>query len=129
MCRSLRGVMRYRLVLLVASLLLLMSHLVNASPSTTRISQFSNDKISVWETIIYPNANQVLKMHRHEHDRVVVALSNGLLKITNDKGKVHYLKLEKNKAYYLTKDVPNEIHNDQNMSSHPIKVLVIELKS
>lgn len=121
--------MRYRLMLLVASLFLSMSHLSCASPSTTRISQFSNDKVSVWETVIYPNANQVLKMHRHEHDRVVVALSNGLLKITNDKGKVHYLKLEKNKAYYLTKDVPNERHNDENMSSHPIKVLVIELKS
>lgn len=98
-------------------------------PTTKRIAQFSNTKVSVWETIIYPSANQALKMHRHEYDRVVVALSDGLLKITNDKGKVHYLKLEKNKAYYLAKDVPNETHNDQNMSPYPIKVLVIELKT
>lgn len=99
------------------------------SSTTTRIAQFSNDKVSVWETVIYPSANQVLKMHRHEHDRVLVAFSDGLLKITNDKGKVHYLKLEKNKAYYLTKDIPNELHNDQNMLFHPIKVLVVELKN
>jgi len=67
-------------------------------------------------------------MHRHEHDRVVVAFSDGLLKITNDKGKVHYLKLEKDKGYYLARDVPGELHSDENMSLRPIKVLVIELR-
>ena len=119
-----------RLIMLAIVALFLMNSIANASSSkTTRIAQFSNDKVSVWETVIYPSANQVLKMHRHDHDRVVVAFSNGLLKITNDKGKVHYLKLEKNKAYYLTKDIPNELHSDQNMSSHPIKVLVVELKN
>jgi len=121
--------MQYHWIILTV-LLFFMASLSKADPSTTRrIAQFSNDKVSVWETVIYPNANQLLKMHRHEHDRVVVALSGGLLKITNDKGKVHYLKFEKDKAYYLTKDSPDELHNDQNMSSHPIKVLVIELKS
>ena len=122
--------MQYRLIILAIFSFFLMNSISSAGPSTTtRIAQFSNDKVSVWETVIYPSANQVLKMHRHEHDRVVVAFSDGLLKITNDKGKVHYLKLEKNKAYYLTKDIPNELHNDQNMSSHPIKVLVVELKN
>jgi hypothetical protein len=94
---------------------------------TGRIPQFSNDRVSVWETIIYPSEHQVLKMHRHEHDRVLVSFDDGLLKITNDKGKVHYLKLQKNKSYYLTKDIPNELHSDQNMSGHAIKVLVVEL--
>ena len=72
--------------------------------STARISLFSNDKTNVWKTIIYPASTQSLTMHRHDYDRVVVALSSGLLKITNNKGKIHYLKLEKNQAYYLTKD-------------------------
>jgi hypothetical protein len=122
--------MKYCFVILTIFSFFLISNISNAaSPATTRIPQFSNDNVSVWETIIYPSTNQALKMHRHEHDRVVVALSDGLLKITNDQSKVHYFKLEKNKPYYLTKDVPNELHNDQNMSSHPIKVLVIELKN
>jgi len=113
--------------MLVVSLFFL-SNISNATSSATaRIPQFSNDKVSVWETIIYPSKNQVLKMHRHEHDRVVVAFNDGLLKVINDKGKVHYLKFAKNKAYYLTKDIPDELHNDQNMSPYPIKVLVIEL--
>jgi hypothetical protein len=100
-----------------------------STPTTTRTPQFSNSQVSVWETIIYPSANQELKMHRHDHDRVLVAFNDGSLKIANDKGKVHYLTLEKNKSYYLTKDIPNELHSDQNMSSHPIKVLVIELNN
>jgi hypothetical protein len=119
--------MLYRLIILsICSCFLL--NIANAA-ETARTTQFSNNKVSVWETVIYPGANQVLKMHRHEHDRVVVAFNDGLLKITNDKGKVHYLKLAKNKAYYLSKNVPNELHNDQSMSSHPIKVMVIELKN
>jgi beta-alanine degradation protein BauB len=122
--------MRYRLIILAVFSFFLLGNISNATSSTTsRTPQFSNDKVSVWETVIYPNANQVLKMHRHEHDRVIVAFSDGLLKITNDKGRVHYLKLKKNKAYYLTKDVPNELHKDQNMSSHFIKLLVVELKN
>ncbi len=121
--------MQYHLAILVTLAFLLTNSISStAASATTRVAQFSNKKISVWETVIYPSKNQVLKMHRHEHDRVVVALNDGLLKITNDKARVHYLKLEKNKAYYLTKDIPRELHKDQNMSSHPIKVLVIELK-
>jgi hypothetical protein len=119
--------MQFRLILMV-SLFSLMSSMSYATSSvTTRIPQFSNDKVSAWETIIYPGKTQILKMHRHERDRIVVAFNNGLLKITNDQGKSHYLKLEKNKAYFLKKDSRNERHIDQNLSSHVIKVLVIEL--
>lgn len=94
---------------------------------TVRIPQLSNKEVSVWTTVIYPNKKQILKMHRHEHNRVIVALDNGLLKVVNNKGKEHFLKLEKDKAYYLSKDVPGELHTDENMSNHPIKVVVIEL--
>lgn len=122
--------MQYRFIIFTILSFFLLNNISNAMTSTTeRIAQFSNDKVTVWETVIYPSANQILKMHRHEHNRVLVAFNDGLLKITNDKGKIHYLKLEKNKSYYLTKDIPNELHNDQNMSSQPIKLLVIELKN
>ncbi|WP_454782939.1 hypothetical protein [Legionella sp. WA2022007384] len=94
---------------------------------TVRTPQLSNKEVSVWTTVIYPNKKHSLKMHRHEHNRVIVALDNGLLKVVNNKGKEHFLKLEKDKAYYLSKDVPGELHTDENMSNHPIKVVVIEL--
>jgi hypothetical protein len=97
------------------------------TPTTKRDVQFSNQQVAVWRTIIYPASHQVLPMHRHDHNRVLVALTDGVLKITNDKGKVHYLSLKKDHAYYLTKDAPNEVHMDENVAHHPIKVMVIEL--
>ena len=96
---------------------------------TTRVTQFSNEQVHVWKTVIYPSAKQALKMHRHEYDRVMIALDDGLLKITNDKGKVHYLKFTKNKAYFLAKDVANELHRDENMTGHPIQVMIVELQN
>ncbi len=110
-------------------LFIFMTSLSAATLTTLRIPQLSNDKVNVWETIIYPNTTQALKMHRHEYNRVVIALTDGVLKVTSDKGKVHYLKFAKGKAYYLTKDVPGELHTDENISHHPIKVFVIELKN
>ncbi len=100
-----------------------------SAKETTRVPEFSNDKARVWKTVIYPSSKQKLSMHRHEFDRVVVALSNGTLKITNKQGKTHYMKLKKNHAYYLEKDPPSELHNDVNVGKHPITVMVIELKS
>lgn len=95
---------------------------------TDRVEQLSNSRVKVWNTVIYPSANQALPMHRHEHDRVLIALTDGELQITNDKGDTHQLKLVKDKAYYLKKDLPNELHNDVNNTKHPIKVVVIELR-
>lgn len=114
--------------IIISALAALISHGAAASSAAThRTPQFSNDRVTAWETVIYPSQHQVLSMHRHEHDRVVVAFNDGILKITNDKDQTHYLSLKKDKAVYLTKDVPNELHSDENMSNHPIKVLVIEL--
>ena len=117
--------MKWEIPLFLSALLL-----VNTAQAQTtkRVEQFDNNKVRVWETRVYPSAKQKLAMHRHEHDRVVVALSDGLLKITNDKGKSHYWKLEKNKAYYLSRDKKNELHTDENMTDHIIKVMVVELK-
>lgn len=98
------------------------------SGKTSRIEQLENSKVSVWKTIIYPSKQQTLSLHRHERDRVVVALTDGTLKIKNDKGKIHYFRLKKDHSYYLKKDVPNELHSDQNISGHTIQVIVIELK-
>ena len=98
-----------------------------ASPASQRTEQFTNDKVHVWKTVVYPHAKQKLPMHRHDHDRVVVALSDGKLKIINDKGEVHYLTLQKGKAYFLSKDKPNELHSDENLGDKPVIVMVIEL--
>ncbi|QDQ25708.1 hypothetical protein FNU76_04710 [Chitinimonas arctica] len=114
---------------IILSLVFLMSVSWAEALATKRTSHLANDKVDVWEAVIYPGAKQVLKMHRHEHDRVLVALDSGTLKITDKQGKSHYMQLEKNKSYFLTKDIPNELHQDENVSTHPIKIIVMELKN
>lgn len=115
--------------LVICLMLLTLFNSTFAETTTTkRIPQLSNHRVNVWQTIIYPTKLHTLTMHRHDYDRVVVALSSGTLKVTNDKGKIHYLKLEKGKSYYLTKDPANQLHSDENISPNRIKVVVIELK-
>lgn len=98
------------------------------TPQTGRMPEFSNEQVNVWQTIIYPAHSQILKLHRHEFNRVLVAFDSGILKITNDKGKSHFLTLAKDHAYFLQKDIPGELHSDENISQSAIKVMVIEIK-
>lgn len=93
-----------------------------------RVPQFSNQKVTVWKTIVYPGKTQQLTMHHHDHDRVVIALTDGVLKVTNDQHQSHLLTLEKDHAYFLPKDPSDELHSDENVSGKPIKVMVVELK-
>lgn len=97
--------------------------------TTKREIEFENKKVKVWRTTIMPKKNAKLTMHRHDHDRVLVALTDGKLKIRNNLGKLHYLILTKGQSYFLEKDAPNEMHSDENITSHPIIVTLIELKN
>lgn len=96
---------------------------------TKRIPEFSNTNVNVWKTIIYPTSAANLSMHRHDYPRVLVALTDGVVKVTNNQGKIHYLTLKKGHSYYLQKDPENELHMDENMTKHPITVVVVELKN
>ncbi|MCC2666329.1 MAG: uncharacterized protein K0R24_1100 [Gammaproteobacteria bacterium] len=120
--------MKHSIRLIITFFVILISTFSWAAVGTTRIPEFSNKEVNVWQTIIYPSSGQALKMHRHEYNRVVIPLNSGTLKVVNDQGKSHFLKLEKGHAYYLTKDIPGELHSDENISGHPITLFVIELK-
>lgn len=99
-----------------------------AGPTTERTPYFDNNQVNVWKTVIYPSANQRLKMHAHLYNRVVVALTDGKLKVVNNSGDMHYFAVEKGKAYFLKKNPPGEMHTDENVSGHSIKLVVIEIK-
>jgi len=107
---------------------LLMQSAFADTAETKRIPQFSNDKVKVWETIVVPGSNNNLKMHRHDHARVIVPFDSGTLKITTNKGETRELKLEQFKAQYLPKDVKGEMHSDANISDHNIRILVMEFQ-
>lgn len=116
-----------RIIIILLGMFLIHNAVHAKGPSTKREELFFNKKVRVWKTFIYPSAKHALPMHRHEHDRVVIALTDGVIKIINNHGKTHIRTLKKDQAYYLPKDVPNEWHKDINMSKHEIKVVVVEL--
>lgn len=98
-----------------------------AAEKTIRIPEFSNEKVKVWKSIIYPTRQEQLVMHRHDHDRVVVALDDGVLKIVNSEQHVHFLTFKQGKAYFLPKDPKGMMHTDENVGQHVLRVMVIEL--
>jgi hypothetical protein len=46
---------------------------------TQRTPLLENDDVKVWKSVITPNAP--LAMHRHEHPRVIVAMTGGTMKL------------------------------------------------
>ena len=94
--------------------------------STVRTPQFENDSVRVWTTTIA--AGQPLTMHRHESGRVIVALTDGTLRIVKESGESRSVTWERGKAYWLPADPPGEKHGDLNEGKEPIEVMVVELK-
>ena len=94
--------------------------------TTVRTPQLENDSVRVWKTSIAPG--QPLTMHRHESGRVIVALTDGTLKIVKESGDSRTVTWEKGKAYWLAADPPGEKHGDVNEGKEPIEVMVVELK-
>ena len=94
---------------------------------TRREPQFENDRVKVWKSIIYPN--QPLSLHRHEHGRALIALTDGNLDVVNEAGEtVDVYEWKAGKAYWLDKDPPNQLHGDSNKGSTTIEVIVVELQ-
>jgi hypothetical protein len=54
-------------------------HSETSPTQTQRFPQFDNEDVKVWKSVVMPNAP--LTMHRHEHPRVIIALSGGTMKI------------------------------------------------
>lgn len=93
---------------------------------TQRFQQFENDDVRVWRSVIQPNAP--LAMHRHDHPRVIIALSGGKMKIVEQGGSAEEHVWETGKAYWLPANPPNTMHADVDASDKPIEVMVVELK-
>jgi len=93
---------------------------------TQRILQFENDDVRVWRSVITPNAP--LTMHRHDHPRVIIALTGGTMSIVEQSGPAESHVWETGKAYWLPANSPETMHADVNKGEKPIEVMVVELK-
>lgn len=92
-----------------------------------REPQFENDDMKVWKSIIMPK--QPLSLHRHEHGRALVALTDGELRVVDKDGKqLDVYKLTAGKAMWLGIDPPGQQHADVNPGTAPVEVIVVELK-
>jgi beta-alanine degradation protein BauB len=93
---------------------------------TQRFPQFENEDVTVWRSLVLPNSP--LTMHRHDHPRVIIALSGGTMKIVEQSGASEQHVWETGKAYWLPANPPNTMHADVNAGDKPIEVMVVELK-
>jgi beta-alanine degradation protein BauB len=97
-----------------------------APTQTQRYPQFENENVKVWKSVVMPNAP--LTMHRHDHPRVIIALSGGTMKIVEQSGSSKEHVWEAGKAYWLPANPPNTMHADVNAGDKPIEVMVVELE-
>jgi len=80
-----------------------------SSGQTQRIPGFENDDMKVWNSVVMPNAP--LTMHRHEHPRVIIALSTGTMKIVEQNGPAEQHVWETRSAYCLPANPPNTLRH------------------
>ena len=99
-----------------------------AQSASRREPQFENEYVRVWKSIIMPK--QPLMLHRHEHGRALIALTDGALNVVDKDGKrLDTYRLTKGKAIWLGVDPPGQMHADVNPASRPVEVIVVELKN
>src|ERR1700722_16646672 len=101
-------------------------HSQTAPTQTQRVPQFDNEDVKVWKSGVMPGARML--MHRHEHPRVIIALSGGTMKIVDPQGKSESHLWETGKAYWLPANPPGTMHSDGNAGDKPIEVMVVELE-
>lgn len=97
-----------------------------SAPTSTRIEQFQNPAAHVWKTTLSPNAP--LTLHRHDHPRILVPLTDGTLDLVDSTGTHDLHPLHKDHAYWLPAMPPGTLHKDVNPTTTPLELMVIELE-
>jgi quercetin dioxygenase-like cupin family protein len=98
-----------------------------ARQASRREPQFENDQVQVWKSIVMPN--QPLTLHRHDHGRALVALTDGRLNVVDKNGKtLDTYRLRRGTAMWLPADPPGQMHADVNPDPKPVEVIVVQLK-
>jgi beta-alanine degradation protein BauB len=93
---------------------------------TGREPQLENAQVKVWKSTVLPN--DPLPLHRHEHPRVIIALRGGKMKIQEESGASEIHDWQTGKAYWLPANAPGTRHQDINIGTQPIEVMVVELE-
>lgn len=97
-----------------------------STAQTGREPQFENADVKVWKSVVLPH--NPLPLHRHEHPRVIIALTGGKMQIVEDNGSSEMHDWQTGNAYWLPANAPGTRHQDVNVGHEPIEVMVVELK-
>jgi beta-alanine degradation protein BauB len=97
-----------------------------AAPQTARVPQFDNQSVKVWKTTVAPH--QATELHRHDHPRVIVALTDGTMDLIGADGQKETHVWKAGEAYWLPAMPPNAMHIDSNPGDKPLQVMVVELE-
>lgn len=100
--------------------------MAEATGKTGRIPQFDNENVKVWKSVILPH--DPLPFHRHDHPRVIVALTGGTMDIVEQSGATETHVWQTGNAYWLPSDPPGTMHQDVNVGDKPIEVMVVEME-
>ena len=92
-----------------------------------RAPQFENAEVKVWKSIVLPHSP--LPLHRHDHPRVIIALTGGTMQIVEENGATETHDWQTGKAYWLPANAPGTRHQDVNVGDKPIEVMVVELQN
>jgi hypothetical protein len=95
-------------------------------PEMQRLPQFDNPRAASWTSVIPPHTESTF--HRHDRQRVVVAITSGDLKTITPEGKVTVTRYEAGKSYWFEPMAPGETHKDVNDTDRTITVVTVELK-
>jgi hypothetical protein len=91
-----------------------------------RTPQFDNPEVKVWKSTLLPNVE--FPLHRHDHPRVIVALTSGTIRIVPQNGAAETHQWEAGKAYWLDANPPGQSHVETNIGDKPLEVMVVELE-
>ncbi len=99
---------------------------LSTAATTARDPQFDTPAVKVWRTTVVPNSPTAL--HRHDHPRVIVALTDGTMRLVDQSGAAEDHAWKAGHAYYLPAMPPNALHQDVNPGTQPLEVMAIELE-
>jgi quercetin dioxygenase-like cupin family protein len=91
-----------------------------------REPQFANDEVRVWKSLVLPH--NPLPLHRHDHPRVIIALTGGTMNLIDQNGGREVNVWQTGKAYWSPSMPPGALHQDVNVGDKPIEVMVVELE-
>jgi hypothetical protein len=91
-----------------------------------RLPQFDNPRAASWTSVIPPHTESTF--HRHDRQRVIVAITSGDLKTITPEGKVTVTRYEAGKSYWFEPMPAGETHKDVNDTDRTITVVTVELK-